>query len=752
MADDNNSNNLNNLNDLQNLMRQVVGSTKSMAENLQKQTSLQEKALLNTKAKEEAKRMEEYHREQQKKLVKLGDFGEVQKAVDEQTLDVLKELLKSQEDSTKESATAADYLKVLKKLTEDNKQALLDITNAKTDSRGLLGSTATHLSKTRDYFKGADLKTEMSGIGSVAGLGANLIKLGKMSKSGIGNFGARKTNKRIKTNKQAINDFKVALSAEKFELAEAKKSGDKARIARAETDIKNTKEGLKNTGATLSRDMTSEFMRQQSKSNPNALKGFDKNTIKLIKQQQEANILSSIMSDTKGIADKKDTGRGKGRGDTNGGYSSPEAAKKAKMMSSALNATKKPTGGLQAKFQAGEARERENDRMGSIILDTDIAPSESPSTYGEYVASTYTEIKTLNTGLAGLLEDGGRQRGSDDSGMSGLSMLMGGLIGSIGIGLASRLIPKRLLSGLGKMSGGKKTKVGKFFRNSQANKLRRQRAKAQKLRSRVPSTNPSMALDKAAEKKAASAAKRTARANYYKKLDMGTDALKVASKDIAKTTAKTGAKTAAKTAAKTGAKTAAKIGAKTLGKSVLKKIPILGALAGIAFGIDRAMSGDFAGAGLEVLSGLLGGSGLGIAGSVALDVALGARDMGAFDSKKPKGGTSPLPSTKDSNRIEIPPELRGGPPPLKLRPTKNMNKLFSSNVSDAPVNRSSFIPKTNMASMSQSDTTKVAEYNMLAKMIATENVKVMDGYKYQENMKRETKYAARTTADALKKG
>jgi hypothetical protein len=90
---------------------------------------------------------------------------------------------------------------------------------------------------------------------------------------------------------------------------------------------------------------------------------------------------------------------------------------------------------------------------------------------------------------------------------------------------------------------------------------------------------------------------------------------------------------AAKSAAKKAAmKTAAKAGAKGLGKAVLKKIPLIGLGAGILFGAQRALAGDFVGAGMELASGASGTvPGLGTAASVAIDAALVAKDVGAFD-------------------------------------------------------------------------------------------------------------------------
>ena len=89
-------------------------------------------------------------------------------------------------------------------------------------------------------------------------------------------------------------------------------------------------------------------------------------------------------------------------------------------------------------------------------------------------------------------------------------------------------------------------------------------------------------------------------------------------------------KAAQKTVAKTGAKTAAKAGA----RSIMKKIPVIAGLAGIAFGIQRAMEGDLLGAGLEVASGIMGATGVGGGLGLAIDGFLLGRDLGMMN----KGG------------------------------------------------------------------------------------------------------------------
>ena len=71
---------------------------------------------------------------------------------------------------------------------------------------------------------------------------------------------------------------------------------------------------------------------------------------------------------------------------------------------------------------------------------------------------------------------------------------------------------------------------------------------------------------------------------------------------------------------------------KQTGKSLLKKIPILGAIAGLGFATSRLLKGDFLGAALEVASGgasIVPGAGTGA--SLGIDALLMARDIkGAF--------------------------------------------------------------------------------------------------------------------------
>lgn len=94
---------------------------------------------------------------------------------------------------------------------------------------------------------------------------------------------------------------------------------------------------------------------------------------------------------------------------------------------------------------------------------------------------------------------------------------------------------------------------------------------------------------------------------------------------------------------KTAGQAALKTGSKSIGKSIVKKIPLIGALAGLGFAISRAASGDFVGAAGELASGVASTiPGLGTAASVAIDAGLAARDISKATSRSNPGGSSEM--------------------------------------------------------------------------------------------------------------
>jgi len=101
---------------------------------------------------------------------------------------------------------------------------------------------------------------------------------------------------------------------------------------------------------------------------------------------------------------------------------------------------------------------------------------------------------------------------------------------------------------------------------------------------------------------------------------------KSGAKIVATQVAQEGVEAAAKGTTKVVAKTAGK----TLLKSAIKKIPLIGFVAGLGFGLHKLAKGDFTGAAMEVASGAMSiVPGIGTAGSVAMDVAIAKKDIDA---------------------------------------------------------------------------------------------------------------------------
>ena len=103
-------------------------------------------------------------------------------------------------------------------------------------------------------------------------------------------------------------------------------------------------------------------------------------------------------------------------------------------------------------------------------------------------------------------------------------------------------------------------------------------------------------------------------------------AVKAGTKIVATQVAQEGVEAAAKGTTKVVAKTAGK----TLLKSAIKKIPLIGFVAGLGFGLHKLAKGDFTGAAMEVASGAMSiVPGIGTAGSVGMDLAIAKKDIDA---------------------------------------------------------------------------------------------------------------------------
>jgi hypothetical protein len=123
-------------------------------------------------------------------------------------------------------------------------------------------------------------------------------------------------------------------------------------------------------------------------------------------------------------------------------------------------------------------------------------------------------------------------------------------------------------------------------------------------------------------------------------------------------------------------KTATKAAGKTIFKSALKKLPIIGAVAGLGFAASRAMSGDWSGAAMEAGSGLVGTlPGLGTAASIGIDAALAAKDAGLIGSgaaivpPKPQTAlSSAVPTSTGAEIIDMNRRIQSGEVAVRTAP------------------------------------------------------------------------------------
>jgi hypothetical protein len=110
---------------------------------------------------------------------------------------------------------------------------------------------------------------------------------------------------------------------------------------------------------------------------------------------------------------------------------------------------------------------------------------------------------------------------------------------------------------------------------------------------------------------------------------------------------------------------------KGIAKGLIKKIPVIGALAGLGFGAQRALAGDMTGAGMEVFSGLSSTlPGVGTASSLATDAALMARDVKS-------GSVTPAPRPSIDTQTMAPQASGSQQPPV----VQNITNVTNHNTS-----------------------------------------------------------------------
>ena len=156
-----------------------------------------------------------------------------------------------------------------------------------------------------------------------------------------------------------------------------------------------------------------------------------------------------------------------------------------------------------------------------------------------------------------------------------------------------------------------------------------------------------------------------------------------------------GARRATRLATKIGGKGVGKAVGKGLGKGLLKKIPGVGVLAGGAFAAERAMKGDWLGAGGELLSGVASLiPGLGTAVSTGIDAGLMARDAGLTPFAKGGIVTSPVAGLVGEAGNE-------GVFPLEGSKGKKVFEMFGQGMIDAQLDNRRDFAKIQSAGLKQ---------------------------------------------------
>lgn len=236
------------------------------------------------------------------------------------------------------------------------------------------------------------------------------------------------------------------------------------------------------------------------------------------------------------------------------------------------------------------------------------------------------ELKQQNDQIIGLLQQIANNtrngnRGNGASGEGGVSRSNGGswwdklkdgmgwLGGALGIGALFKG-GKNLAIKAARFAGSRLAKGANFVKNSVASLFGKGEAKSAETVGEIAAKTGEQVGETGA------------------KLE-GKEGGKAAEKILAKEGGEAVVESGAKAAGKGGIKAiVAKVIGPKVAKVIAKGIPFVGALAGLGFGIARAMEGDWKGAGAEVAGGTASiFPGVGTAASVATDVGLLARDV-----------------------------------------------------------------------------------------------------------------------------
>ena len=224
---------------------------------------------------------------------------------------------------------------------------------------------------------------------------------------------------------------------------------------------------------------------------------------------------------------------------------------------------------------------------------------------------------------------------------------------------------RKIKKALGNKKLNKKTKLGRFRRNLRAGGLRLnrkfQRSPFGRAKKFVSGVGEKLGANVKNVKKAA--LDKVVAAPKALKKNISNLIPKSSKKKVAQKLVKTATKKGLK---KAGAKVGAKLAAKTAVKVGLKKIPVVGLIAGLGFGMQRLLQGDVQGALLEAGSGIASTiPGPGTAISAGIDAALIAKDVTGM---------------KDGGEVSSPTQAliaEGGEPELVI-PHSKLGPVFQS--------------------------------------------------------------------------
>ena len=224
---------------------------------------------------------------------------------------------------------------------------------------------------------------------------------------------------------------------------------------------------------------------------------------------------------------------------------------------------------------------------------------------------------------------------------------------------------RKIKKALGNKKLNKKTKLGRFRRNLRAGCLRLnrkfQRSPFGKAKKFVSGVGEKIGTNVKNVKKAA--LDKVVAAPKALKKNISNLIPKSSKKKVAQKLVKTATKKGLK---KAGAKVGAKLAAKTAVKIGLKKIPVVGLIAGLGFGMQRLLQGDVQGALMEAGSGIASTiPGPGTAISAGIDAALIAKDVTGM---------------KDGGEVSSPTQAliaEGGEPELVI-PHSKLGPVFQS--------------------------------------------------------------------------